>query len=123
MKKRIALMLAAALCLALAACGGSNNGGQGQGGAVENLYRLLGGGIEALEFTATPATTLLDTPLKDMNPGGRNAKRLKDGLLVAAIAREGQTIIPDGNTSIHAGDRVIVMAKNLFLQNLDDILQ
>ena len=97
--------------------------GQGQGGAVENLYRLLGGGIEALEFTATPATTLLDTPLKDMNPGGRNAKRLKDGLLVAAIAREGQTIIPDGNTSIHAGDRVIVMAKNLFLQNLDDILQ
>ena len=42
---------------------------------------------------------------------------------MAAIAREGKTIIPDGNTSIHAGDRVIVMAKSLFLQDLDDILQ
>ena len=42
---------------------------------------------------------------------------------MAAIAREGKTIIPDGATSILAGDRVIVMAKSLFLQNLDDILQ
>ncbi len=94
-----------------------------QGSAVENMYKLLGGDIEAVEFTATAATSFLDTPLKDMNPGGKNPRRLKDGLLVAAIAREGQTIIPDGNTRILAGDRVIVMAKHLFLQNLDDILQ
>ncbi len=86
-----------------------------QGSAVENLYKLLGGAIEAVEFTATATTRFLDTPLRDL--------RLKDGLLVAAIAREGKTIIPDGNTSIHAGDRVIVMAKSLFLQDLDDILQ
>lgn len=86
-----------------------------QGSAVENLYRLLGGAIEAVEFTATATTRFLDTPLKDL--------KLKDGLLVAAIAREGKTVIPDGNTSIHAGDRVIVMAKSLFLQDLDDILQ
>jgi len=86
-----------------------------QGSAVENLYKLLGGAIEAVEFTATATTRFLDTPLKDL--------RLKDGLLVAAIAREGRTIIPDGNTSIHAGDRVIVMAKSLFLQELDDILK
>ncbi len=86
-----------------------------QGSAVENLYKLLGGAIEAVEFTATATTKFLDTPLKDL--------RLKPGMLVAAIAREGKTVIPDGSTSIHAGDRVIVMAKSLFLQDLDEILQ
>ena len=86
-----------------------------EGSAVENLYKPLGGAIEAVEFTATATTKFLDTPLKDL--------RLKPGMLVAAIAREGKTIIPDGSTSIHAGDKVIVMAKSLFLQDLDEILQ
>jgi len=88
-----------------------------QGSAVENLYKPLGGAIEAVEFTVTRSSKFLDTPLKELGP------RLKDGLLVAAIAREGKTIIPDGNTSIHAGDRVVVMAKSLFLRELDDILK
>ncbi|MBR3705071.1 MAG: NAD-binding protein, partial [Oscillospiraceae bacterium] len=86
-----------------------------QGSAVENLYKPLGGKIEAVEFTATTATHFLDTPLRDL--------QLKEGLLVAAIVRDNKTIIPDGNTSIHAGDRVVVMAKSLFLQDLNDVLK
>ncbi len=86
-----------------------------QGSAVENLYKPLGGKIEAVEFTATAATHFLDTSLRDL--------QLKEGLLVAAIVRENKTIIPDGNTCIHAGDRVVVMAKSLFLQDLNDILK
>ena len=86
-----------------------------QGSAVENLYKVLGGKIEAVEFTAGSDTDFLDTPLRDL--------KLKDGLLVAAVVHENKTIIPDGNTSIHAGDRVVVMAKSLFLQNLNDILK
>ena len=86
-----------------------------EGSAVENLYKPLGGAIEAVEFTATATTRFLDTPLKDL--------RLKPGMLVAAIAREGKIIIPDGSTSIRAGDKVIIMAKSLFLQELDDILE
>ena len=88
-----------------------------QGSAVEHLYRPLGGAVEAVEFTAAANSKFLDTPLKDLGP------RLKEGLLVAAIARDGKTIIPDGNTIIRAGDRVIVMAKSLFLHDLDDLLQ
>ena len=86
-----------------------------EGSAVENLYKPLGGAIEAVEFTATATTRFLDTPLKDL--------RLKPGMLVAAIAREGKIIIPDGSTSIRAGDKVIVMAKSIFLQDLDEILE
>ena len=44
-------------------------------------------------------------------------------MLVAAIAREGKILIPDGSTSIRAGDKVIVMAKSIFLQDLDEILE
>ena len=86
-----------------------------EGSAVEHLYRLLDGAVEAVEFTATDSIQFLNKPLRQL--------KLKNGLLVAAIARDGNTIIPDGNTCILAGDRVIVMAKRLFLQNLNDILQ
>lgn len=87
-----------------------------EGSAVENVYKPLGGAVEAVEFTATATAKFLDEPLKELG------RRLKPGILVAAIARDGKTIIPDGNTAIHAGDRVIVMAKSIFLQDLDEIL-
>ncbi len=86
-----------------------------EGSAVEHLYKLLGGAMEAVMFTATAATHFLNTPLKDL--------RFKEGLLVAAIVRNNQTIIPDGNSEILDGDKVIVMAKSLFLQDLNEILQ
>ena len=71
--------------------------------------------MEAVSFTAGKATNFLDTPLKDL--------RLKPGLLVGAIVRDGQTLIPDGHTKILEGDTVVVMAKSLFLQDLNDILR
>lgn len=86
-----------------------------QGSTVEHLYKLLGDAMEAVMFTATTSTHFLDKPLKDLN--------LKEGLLVAAIVRDSRTIIPDGNSKILDGDKVIVMAKSLFLQDLNDILQ
>lgn len=86
-----------------------------QGSAVEHLYKLLDGAMEAVMFTANSATHFLNTPLKDL--------RLKRGLLVAAIVRNDKTIIPDGNAEILDGDKVIVMAKSLFLRDLNEILQ
>ena len=82
---------------------------------MEHLYKLLDGAMEAVMFTANSATHFLNTPLKDL--------RLKRGLLVAAIVRNDKTIIPDGNAEILDGDKVIVMAKSLFLRDLNEILQ
>ena len=86
-----------------------------QGSAVESLHRILDGAMEAVEFTASAATHFLDTPLKDL--------RFKRGLLVAAIVHDGKVEIPAGHSQIHAGDRVIVMARTLFLKDLNDILE
>ena len=85
-----------------------------QGSAVESLHYILGGAIEADEFTATSATHFLDRPLSDLH--------FRNGLLVAAIVHNGRMEIPNGHSQIHAGDRVIVVAKKLFLQDLNDIL-
>lgn len=85
-----------------------------QGSAVESLHNILGGAMEAVEFTATAATHFLDRPLSDLS--------FRKGLLVAAIVHNGKLEIPNGRSQIHAGDRVIVVAKKLFLQDLNDIL-
>ena len=85
-----------------------------QSSAVESLHKILGGAMEAVEFTATGATHFLNTPLKDLN--------FKPGLLVAAIVHGGKLLIPGGHSIISEGDRAIVVAKSLFLKDLNDIL-
>ena len=86
-----------------------------EGSAVESLYRLLDGSVEALEFTATARSkSILDIPLKDL--------RLKKGVLLAAILRGEKTIIPGGMTAIEEGDRVVVVTRTAGLNDLCDIL-
>ena len=86
-----------------------------EGSAVESLYRMLDGAVEALEFPATAASRpLLDTPLMDL--------KLKRGILVAAIARDRDIIIPGGMTCIREGDRVVIVSKSIGLNDLVDIL-
>lgn len=86
-----------------------------EGSAVERLYKLLDNKMEAVEFTATGATRFLNIMLKDL--------KLKKGLLIAAIVRGDEAIIPNGNDMILEGDRVIVVARSLFLDDLNDILK
>ena len=86
-----------------------------QGMAVESLYKLLGGRVEALEFTVSEkGSERLGQSLKDL--------ALKPGILLAAIVREGRTIIPGGMTVIRAGDHVLVVTNAMGLTDLKDIL-
>ncbi|MBO4853760.1 MAG: Trk system potassium transporter TrkA [Oscillospiraceae bacterium] len=85
-----------------------------EGSGVESLYRMLDGTVEALEFTAAAGGAVLDTPLKDL--------RLRRGVLIAAIARGNEIIIPGGMTCLRAGDHVVVVSRAAGLNTLDDIL-
>lgn len=86
-----------------------------EGSAVETLYRILDGQVEALEFIATAAgARTLNVPLKDL--------RLKKGVLLAAVLRGEETIIPGGMTTIEEGDRVVVVTRTAGLNDLSDIL-
>ena len=89
--------------------------GNAEGSKVETLYKLLGGEVEALSFTATAtAQAMLGKPLKDL--------RLRNSVLLAAIVRRGEIIIPGGMTTIEEGDQVIVVSRSIGLDDLTDIL-
>lgn len=86
-----------------------------QGMAVESLYKLLGGKVEALEFTASnDGCGILHTPLMKLP--------LRYGVLLAAIVRDGRTIIPGGMTTIEPGDHVLVVTNVTGLTDLKNIL-
>ena len=80
------------------------------GSNVETLYKLMDGKAEALEFNVAPDSDVINVPLK--------ALELKPNILIAGIIRGRKTIIPSGDDSIIAGDRVIILAGNQRLQDL-----
>ena len=72
---------------------------------------VIQGQAELLEIIATNRMDeLIDMPLNDMD--------LPEGMLVAAIHRGESVIIPDGNTVIKEGDRVIIFS---LLSELPDV--
>ena len=77
------------------------------------LYRIANGAAEAMEFTVSPSTRYLNTPLKDLH--------LRSGILIAVIVRGSEIIIPEGSSCLQAGDSVILISRNSGILDLNDI--
>lgn len=90
------------------------NNSQGSN-SIETLYRLMDGGVEALEFNVSKDFVGLRTPLKDLT--------LKPNILIAGIIRGRKAIIPGGMDEILPGDRVVVIAAGQQYSDLNDIIQ
>lgn len=71
-------------------------------GSAITVHSLAEGAVEASEFLVTPKTLHRGKPLKDI--------RTKKNVLVAAITRSGETIIPDGSSEFEVGDFVVIVA-------------
>lgn len=84
-------------------------------GTVETLYKLADGSAEALEFRVSSGAKCLGIKLRDM--------KLKQNVLIAALIRGRESIIPDGNTEIMAGDHAVVVAPTGLLTDVDSILK
>ena len=81
---------------------------------VKTLYRIMEGRAEALEFTADRHTRFLDVPLKRL--------KVAPGILVAAIVRQNEIIIPSGNDVIKERDNVILIAYDTILSDLNEMV-
>ncbi|MBQ8088923.1 MAG: Trk system potassium transporter TrkA [Clostridia bacterium] len=79
---------------------------------VEKVYGMLGGKVEAYEFTALEGAGYLNIPL--------NRLGIKPGILVSVLVRNHKNIIPFGDDHIEAGDTVILTAKAGTVINLED---
>ena len=84
------------------------------GSSIENLYQLMEGRAEALEFIVQGEAPYTGIPLKDL--------RMKKNILVAGILRDRRAIIPAGDDMILPGDRVVVIAGQHRLNALAEIL-
>ncbi len=83
------------------------------GSGINTLYKLYDK-AEALEFTAEEDFSGFGISLKDLH--------IDRDILIGGILRKNEFIIPDGSTTIEAGDKVLVLAKTRRVQALQDIL-
>jgi trk system potassium uptake protein TrkA len=85
------------------------------GSNVRTLYKMVNNQVEAIEFVAKDDKKIVNKPLKELI--------LKKNILIAAIIRDNEVIIPGGNDFIKADDSVIVISKDHLLDDLSDILE
>ena len=71
-------------------------------GRIRSVYSLRGGEAEVIEAEAMATSPLVGIALKDA--------KLPKGALVGALVRDGEVIIPRGNTVIKEHDRVVIFA-------------
>ncbi len=80
-----------------------------------NTFYKIHDEVEVLEFTVDNTFPMLSTPLKSLP--------LKDGTLIAGVIRNGEFILPRGETSFESGDRVFVVASISRVTDLAQILR
>ncbi len=85
-----------------------------EGSNVETLYKLMDGKAEALEFNVQADFKYVNISIKDM--------KLKKDILIAGLIRGRKAIIPSGDETIKAGDKVIVIAAGQSMNDLSDII-
>jgi trk system potassium uptake protein TrkA len=88
--------------------------GASREGSVETLYSIAEGQVEALGFTVPEVGPHLNVSLADM--------KLQPNILIAAIIRNGEVIVPQGSDSFKPNDSIIVIAdSSKAISNLSEI--
>ena len=85
------------------------------GSNMEALYNICKGQAEASEFVIRRQSAIVGVPLSKL--------KFKKNVLVAAIIRAGEVIIPRGYDTIQTGDAVIIVSKITSLHDVTDILE
>jgi trk system potassium uptake protein TrkA len=84
------------------------------GSNVETLHKIINGKAEALEFVIRTKSRVTDVPLQDL--------KIRKGILVACISRNGKVIIPRGSDRIKADDSVVIITQRKGLNSIEDII-
>lgn len=73
-----------------------------RGGKVVSVSLLLGGEGEVTEIIASEGSPIINKPIAKLG--------LPKGIIIGAIVHDGEVIIPNGNSIIYEGDRIIVFS-------------
>ncbi len=83
------------------------------GSNVETMYSVIKDKVEASEFIVGESA-ITGVPLSNL--------KLKRDVLIAAILRGGEVIIPRGQDTIEKGDAVIIVSKILGLHDISEVM-
>ncbi len=70
-------------------------------GRIHGMASLADGNLEVLEAEALETSTILHTPLRDLD--------LPDDTVVGAILRDGEVIVPNGDIQVQSHDHVLMV--------------
>jgi trk system potassium uptake protein TrkA len=82
-------------------------------GRIKSVYSLRDGEAEVFEAEALETSALVGQTLRQA--------RLPSGVLVGAILRGGELIMPRGDTVIHAHDRIVVVARAASVRRVEKL--
>lgn len=85
------------------------------GSNIENLYKLMDGRAEALEFHIQKGSPVIGRAIKDLP--------LIKNLLICSIYRNGKAMIPNGQDQMEEDDLVVVVTTKKGLHDVKDILK
>ena len=85
-----------------------------RGSNMETFHNLIKDKVEASEFIVKSGKRIIGKPLSSL--------KLKPGVLISSIIRDGKVIIPRGYDTIEEGDSVIVVSGVMGLHDITDIL-
>lgn len=85
------------------------------GSKFEAMYTVIPGRVESAEFKIYEESDITGKPLSQLN--------LKRGVLIAAILRDGNVIIPRGNDTINVGDAVVIVYESMPIVDITDVLK
>ena len=83
--------------------------------SMQRLYNVIEDKVEAAEFVIKENAPFIGKPLSKL--------KLKKNVLIAAITRGDEVIVPRGNDTIEVGDTVIVISKKKALADFADALR
>lgn len=87
---------------------------QNQTGAAVSVHTIADGQAEAVEFVVDETTLHCGKPLKQI--------KLRSNVLLVSITREGETVIPNGDSVFCQGDTIVVVTSGRgILRQLNDI--
>lgn len=84
-------------------------------GRIKSVYSLFDGEAEMLEAVALETSSLVGIPLGEAD--------LPSGVVIGAIVRTGEVVLPDSDTVIEQGDRVVLMALREDVKNVEKMFR
>ena len=83
-------------------------------GRIRRVHSLRDGAAEVLEAEALETSSLVGAPLRDIH--------VPDGIIIGALVRGDEVLIPRGDTVIQSHDRVIVFAQRDKVRTVEKML-